>query len=86
MKLLKMTFPLFLFLIPLLLGCTVSEIFDVFGLLLFFNRDFTETSGTENRTEEMNHLNVMYSQYSQIIINIEKTGFPQNKFKFSNEL
>ena len=83
MKLLKMTFPLFLFLIPLLLGCTVSEIFDVFGLLLFFNRDFTETSGTENRTEEMNYLNVMYSQ---IIINIEKTGFPQNKFKFSNEL
>ena len=40
MKLLKMTFPLLLFLIPLLLGCTVSEIFDVFCFSWNFNLIF----------------------------------------------
>ena len=38
MKLFKMTFPLFLYLIPLLLDCTDSEIFDVFGFS--WNFDF----------------------------------------------
>ena len=40
MNLLKMTFPSFLFLIPLLLGCTVSEIFDVFCFSWNFNLIF----------------------------------------------
>ena len=40
MKLLKIIFPLLLFFIPLLLGCTVSEIFDVFCFSWNFNLIF----------------------------------------------